>query len=92
MSTFCDSVTVHCAQRHDDVWKSGLVEVKSTHSKPRHYTMVNASFTLRLLYLSGKSHMYRLDRRLGAPQSQTGHNDIEEENPYPHWLLNPSHP
>jgi hypothetical protein len=32
------------------------------------------SFTLRLLYLQRKSHLYPLDRRLGRPQSRSEKN------------------
>jgi hypothetical protein len=33
----------------------------------------------QLLYLQGKSNQYPLDRRMGGPQSQSGHSD-EEKN------------
>jgi hypothetical protein len=37
------------------------------------------SFTTRPLYLQGKSPWYPLDRRLGGPQSRSGHGG-EEKN------------
>jgi hypothetical protein len=37
------------------------------------------SFTIRLLYPQGKSPWYPLDRRLGGPQSRSGHSG-EEKN------------
>jgi hypothetical protein len=37
------------------------------------------SFTPRLLYPEGKSPLYGLDRRLGGPQSRSGHG-VEEKN------------
>jgi hypothetical protein len=40
------------------------------------------SFTLRPLYLQGKSPWYPLDRRLGVPQSHSGHGG-EEKNSQP---------
>jgi hypothetical protein len=39
----------------------------------------------------GKSPQYPLNRRLGGPQSQSGHS-VLEKNPQPRWELNPDHP
>jgi hypothetical protein len=38
------------------------------------------SFTTRPLYPQGKSSWYALDRRLGGPQSRSGHSGEEREN------------
>jgi hypothetical protein len=46
------------------------------------------SFTPRLLYPQGKSTWYPLDRRLGGPQSRSGHGD-EEKNSKPIPELEP---
>jgi hypothetical protein len=40
------------------------------------------SFTPRPLYSQGKSPWYPLDRRLGGPQSRSGHR-VEEKNSQP---------
>jgi hypothetical protein len=47
------------------------------------------SFTLRPLYLQGKSPWYPLDRRLGGSQSRPGHGG-EEKNSQPLLGLEPS--
>jgi hypothetical protein len=46
------------------------------------------SFTTRPLYPQGKSSCYPLDRRLGGPQSRSGHGG-EEKNPQPLPELEP---
>jgi hypothetical protein len=35
---------------------------------------------LAALYPQGKNPQYRLDRRLGGPQSRSGHRDLEEKS------------
>jgi hypothetical protein len=39
------------------------------------------SFMPQPLYPQGKSPQYPLDRRLGGPQSQSGHSGKEKKNP-----------
>jgi hypothetical protein len=49
------------------------------------------SFMARQLYPQGKSPWYPLDRRLGGPQSRSGHRG-EEKNSQPHRESNPRTP
>jgi hypothetical protein len=48
------------------------------------------SFTPRSLYTQGKNPLYSLDRRLGGPQSRSGH-DGEQKNSQPLPGLQPWH-
>jgi hypothetical protein len=45
-------------------------------------------FTHRPLYPQGKNHRYPLDRRLGGPQSRSGH-DGEQKNSQPRPGIEP---
>jgi hypothetical protein len=49
------------------------------------------SFTHRPLYPQGKSRWYPLDRKLGGPQSRSGHGG-EEKIPSPRRESNPTTP
>jgi len=40
------------------------------------------SFTLQLLYSQGRSPWYLLDRRLGGPQSSSGHGGEEKNSQF----------
>jgi hypothetical protein len=50
------------------------------------------SFTPQLLYRQGKSPWYPLDRRLGGPQSRSGHNGEEKNSQPPAGNPTPGHP
>jgi hypothetical protein len=45
------------------------------------------SFMPRQLYPEGKSPWYSLDRRLGGPQSRSGHSGGEEKNSQPLFII-----
>jgi hypothetical protein len=50
------------------------------------------SFTPRPLYPQGKGPRYPLDRRLGGPQSRSGHGDEEKNSQPPPQESNPRTP
>jgi hypothetical protein len=64
------------APPHESVLGSGSIAPHILYLGPRWRWVV--SFTLRPLYLQGKSPWYPLDRRLGGPQSQFGHGGEEK--------------
>jgi hypothetical protein len=51
---------------------------------------MEVSFTPRLLYPQWSSHWYLLDRRLGGPQSRSGHGGEEKNSPPPPALEPPT--
>jgi hypothetical protein len=57
----------------------GRGSMAPTHSGPRHYMGVSGQrHASAALYLRGKDPRYPLYRRLGGPQSRSGHKRIEE--------------
>jgi hypothetical protein len=67
----------HAMKAH---WGSGGIAPRILDLGTRWRWVVN--FTLRPLYSQGKSPQYPLDRRLGRPQSRSGHGG-EEKNSQP---------
>jgi hypothetical protein len=63
------------ALRHEDVWGSGCIDPRFLDLGTSWRWLVR--FTSRSLYPRGKSPRYPLDRRLGGPQSRSGH-DVEK--------------
>jgi hypothetical protein len=52
----------------------GTGGIAPTHSRPRHKIRVSGQhYAPAALYLRGKDPRYRLYRRLGGPQSRSGH-------------------
>jgi hypothetical protein len=69
------------AARHRDIWRNGGITPHLLNHGSRWRWVV--SFTPRPLYLRGKSPRYPLDRRLGGPQSRSGHSGDEENKSLP---------
>jgi hypothetical protein len=81
-----------CVTKHHATkmyWGSGGIAPRILDLGTRWRWMVG--FTLRPLYTQGKSLWYPLDRRLGGPQSCSGHGS-EEKNSHPRRESNPRTP
>jgi hypothetical protein len=61
---------------HEDTWKNRGIDACILNLGTRWKLVV--SFMPQPLYPWGKSHMYPVDRRLGGPQSQSGHGGDEK--------------
>jgi hypothetical protein len=62
------------------------------HSRPRHYMGVSGQrYSPAALYPRGKDARYALDRRLGGPQSRSGHRGYRK-NPLPLPGIEPRSP